>query len=51
MNEDGIPSFYDREIAYNWHKLTRPYETPVVGEHFIFSYGKLLTEAKLSEDI
>ena len=51
MNEDGIPSFEQRTISYNWHKLKRPYETPVLGEHFSFSYGKLLRDVTLSEDI
>ena len=51
MNEDGIPSFEQRTISYNWHKLKRPYETPVLGEHFAFSYGKLLRDVTLSEDI
>ena len=51
MNEDGIPSFEEKEIVYNSHKLTRPIETPVVGEHFCFSYGKLLEDVNLSEDI
>ena len=51
MNEDGIPSFKHRPIETNWHKISRPYETPVVNEYFIFSYGKLLEDVTLSEDI
>ena len=51
MNEDGIPHFDQHQIVHNWHKLSRPYETPIVDEHFTFSYGKLLNDVTLSEDI
>ena len=51
MNEDGIPSFVKNAIVYNYHKITRPFEIPVVSEHFTFSYGKLLEDVTLSEDI